>query len=150
MLDKLVPELALAVDSKPDTAVPSAAAIGAADATSAATLTGDQKEAADAFATVFDSTAGIDAKAALLAEPELVKTAAEAYTQAGSAMGGISLKPTAAVIDGDSATITYDVLFGSAVAYQSLDKTINRVNGKWVVPTKVFCEFLTAARVPCP
>jgi iron complex transport system substrate-binding protein len=150
VLDKLVPELAVAVDGKPDTAVPSAAAIGAAAPAGAATLTGDENVAADTFATVFDSTVGFDAKAALLAEPDVVKAAAEAYTKAGSAMGGITLKPTAAAITGDSATITYDVLFGSAVAYQSLTKTINRVNGNWVVPTTVFCEFLTAARVPCP
>lgn len=150
VLEKLVPELALAVDGKPDTPVPSATAIGAAPAPAAANLSGDEKVAADAFATVFDSTVGFDAKAALLAEPEVVKQAAEAYAQAGSAMGGISLRPTAVAITGDSATITYDVLFGPEPAYQALTKTIDRVNGKWIVATKEFCEFLTAARVPCP
>jgi hypothetical protein len=32
-------------------------------------------------------------------------------------------------ITGDSATITYDVLFGREPAYRALTKTINRVNG---------------------
>ena len=33
------------------------------------------------------------------------------------------------MIDGDQATVTYDVLFGGQPAYQDLSKTITRVDG---------------------
>ena len=105
---------------------------------------------ANAFAAVFDSTVAFDTKKTSLAEPDVVRTAAEAYAKAGSAMGGISLKPTAVAIQGDAATVTYDVLFGGTAAYKDLSKPIARVEGRWVVATKEFCAFLSSARVACP
>ena len=168
LLTKLVPELALAVDGKPATVVPSAtllarpggspttsagataATTASAPAAAASTLTPEQQTVAEAFAAVFDSKVAFDAKSSSLAEPTVVRTAAEAYGKAGSAMGGIILKPTAVAIQGDTAVITYDVLFGGTAAYKDLSKTITRVDGHWVVPTKEFCAFLSSARVPCP
>ena len=163
-LQRLVPELALAVDGDPATAVPSAAAIATATSAAGATTTSlapaasaagaaldaDQQAAADAFASVFDSKVAYADKAAHIAGADSVAAAAQAYASAGSAMGGISLKPTAVAIAGDAATVTYDVLFGTATAYSALSEQIDRVNGQWVVSTKVFCGFLTQARVPCP
>lgn len=163
VLDKLVPELALAVDGDPRTVVPSAAAMALDDASATASTTGgttdtaqapeldaDEQAAADAFATVFDSTVAFAEKSAFIAQPDAVKAAAEAYASAGSAMGGISLEPTAVTIEGDTATVTYDVLFGTETAYSDLTETIERVGDAWVVSTEKFCSFLTQARVPCP
>ncbi len=170
VLEKLVPELALAVDGDPSTAVPSAAvpsaaAIGLADDTTPtstasddmtadsaaeATFDADQQAAADAFATVFDSNVSFDDKAEFIADPDAVKAAAEAYSAAGASMGGISLAPTAVAIEGDTATITYDVLFGAAAAYEDLTETIERSGESWVVSNEKFCGFLTQARVACP
>ena len=99
---------------------------------------------------VFDSDVPFADKAAHLENAEALQAAAEAYTGAGSAMGGITLEPTNVAIDGDTATVTYDVLFGGAPAYQDLSKTINRTDGVWIVPQAAFCEFLSSARVPCP
>ena len=79
-----------------------------------------------------------------------MRTAVDAYTAAGSTMGGITLEATAVVITGDEALVTYDVLFGGTAAYQDLDKTLVRVGDDWVVPQAAFCELLTSARVPCP
>jgi iron complex transport system substrate-binding protein len=155
VLEKLVPELALAVDGDRSTAVPSAAAIGLADDTSPTDDTGptfdaDQQAAADAFATVFDSNSAFEDKAEFIAGPDAVRTAAEAYSSAGATMGGISLAPTAVAIEGDTATITYDVLFGTTAAYEDLTETIERSGESWVVSNEKFCGFLTQARVSCP
>lgn len=152
LLENLVPELALAVDGDPATAVPSAAAIGSGGgATPSATGDeADEQAAIDAFTAVFDSAVPFADKADLLENGAALQAAAEAYTAAGESMGGITLAPTGVVIDGDTATITYDVLFGGAAAYEALTKTITRVDGAWIVSQAAFCEFLSSARVACP
>ena len=61
---------------------------------------------------MFDSTVPFEEKAPNLENAESLRTAAEAYSAAGSAMGGITLDPTSVVVNGDEATVTYDVLFG--------------------------------------
>jgi iron complex transport system substrate-binding protein len=65
-------------------------------------------------------------------------------------MGGISLVPTSSSVDGDTATITYDVLFGDQAAYNDLTGLIDNVDGTWVVPRTEFCSFMASARTPCP
>ena len=65
-------------------------------------------------------------------------------------MGGISLVPTAVVIDGDTATVTYDVMFGDSAAYTALTGEINNVDGGWIVPRSEFCSFMASARNACP
>ena len=61
---------------------------------------------------MFDSEVPFDDKAANLENASALEAAAEAYAEAGSAMGGITLEATDVVIEGDTATVTYDVLFG--------------------------------------
>ena len=152
LLENLVPELALAVDGDPATVVPSAERIGHAGAEGAAPAADDDEAAAagEAFTTVFDSTVPFAEKAEWLENSEALQAAAEAYSAAGESMGGIALAPTAVVVDGATATITYDVLFGGTPAYEALTSTITKVDGAWVVSQAAFCEFLTSARVACP
>jgi iron complex transport system substrate-binding protein len=150
LLAKLVPELALAVDGKPSTPVPSAAVLRPATPAASPATGEDAAAASEAFRLVFDSSVPFDAKSKHLAEPDVVRTAADAYTKAGSAMGGIALKPTSTTVSGTTATITYDVLFGGTAAYQNLSKTIDKVGDSWKVSTATFCGFLSSARVACP
>lgn len=152
LLETFVPELALAVDGKTSTPVPSAAKLSPAPpaaATSAASAD-DETAAAEAFRMVFDSSVAFDQKSQYLVEPEALRTASDGYTKAGSSMGGISLKPTATRVNGSTATITYDVLFGPTAAYQNLSKTIDKVGDTWKVSMATFCAFLSSARVACP
>jgi iron complex transport system substrate-binding protein len=65
-------------------------------------------------------------------------------------MGGISLAPTAVAVDGDTATVTYDVMFGDRAAYSDLEGVITLVDGTWVVPRAEFCSFMSSARISCP
>ena len=64
-------------------------------------------------------------------------------------MGGIALKPTAVTVDGDTATVTYDVMFGGTAAYQDLTGTITKVGDTWQVTKVDFCGFMASARTPC-
>ena len=150
VIDELVPELALAVDGDPSTVVPSALALDA-DAESTGDFDDDeQAAAADAWSTVFDSTVGFDDKAPYLEAADELRETVESYTTAGDAMGGISLAPTAVAVDGDAATITYDVLFGETAAYTALEGVIARIDGVWTVGRDEFCTFMASARNACP
>jgi iron complex transport system substrate-binding protein len=149
VIEHLVPELALAVDGDPTTVVPSAALIapegaatdGSADAETAA---------ADAWTLVFDSAVPFEDKAAHIEDADALRSTIEAYTTAGDAMGGITLVPTAVTVDGDSASVTYDVMFGGTAAYTALTGTISLIDGTWVVSRAEFCGFMSSARNACP
>lgn len=149
LLDELVPMLADAVAGK-------GAAGGAATTTPAGTattaavaMTAEEQAAADAYELVFDSNADIAAKSAYLADAAALTPTLEAYKAAGSAMGGIKLDVTTVAVSGDSATTTYDVLFGSTAAYKALSGTIRKTGGTWTVSREDFCSFMASARTPC-
>lgn len=111
--------------------------------------TEDEAAAMAAFAVVFDSAADYADKADYLEDAENLETSNTAYTEGGEAMGGIALDPTAALVDGDSAVITYDVYFGENAAYTDLERSIERVDGVWTVSRDSYCDFLAQARTPC-
>jgi iron complex transport system substrate-binding protein len=99
---------------------------------------------------VFDSTVTFADKAAHMEDADALQATVESYTTAGSAMGGISLVPTDVVIDGDTATVTYDVMFGESAAYTALTGEISNVAGTWTVSRAEFCSFMVSARNACP
>ena len=103
----------------------------------------------DAWAIVFDSTVDIADKAPHLEDAASLEASNAAYSGAGEGLGGISLEPTAAQIEGDVATITYNVLFGEAAAYEDLTGEIHLVDGTWTVSREQYCGFLASARTPC-
>jgi iron complex transport system substrate-binding protein len=117
--------------------------------TVAPTFTGDEADVAAAWALVFDSTTDFEDKLPHLDDAESLASTVEAYTATGDGFGGISLVPTAVTIDGDAATVTYDVIFGGNPAYSDITGTINLVNSSWVVPRSEFCSFMASARVGC-
>lgn len=151
VIDDLVPELALAVDGDPTTEVPSVGLLAEAEpGTSGEDLGDDEQAAADAWSRVFDSTVGYDDKAAHLDDAAALEATVAAYTTAGEAMGGITLEPTRVVVDGDSATVTYDVMFDGTAAYTALEGEITRTDGVWTVSRDEFCTFMASARNACP
>ncbi|HSL57978.1 MAG TPA: hypothetical protein VK866_09070 [Acidimicrobiales bacterium] len=134
------------------TAAPPEDADPAADDTLADdTAVGDPAEAAAAaWSAVFDSSVPFEDKAPHLADAEALRSTAEAYAGTGNGMGGISLAPSEVVVDGDTATVTYDVLFGGNAAYEDQTGSISLVDGTWVVSRDEFCSFMSSARTPCP
>lgn len=153
VIEHLVPELALAVDGDPATAVPSAAAIAPDGATAGTsedvTSAADDDAAAAAWSLVFDSSVPFADKADHLENAAALQATVEAYTVAGESMGGITLVPTDTVVDGDTATITYDVMFGGTAAYTALTGEIALVDGTWTVSQAEFCAFMASARNAC-
>ena len=129
----------------PDTTEPADTTAAAAPA-----LDADAEAAALAWTAAFDSTTGFDEKAPYIADAEALRATIEAYTPAGEAVGGIALSPTDVVVDGDTATITYDVMFAGQPAYQGQEGVAERVDGAWQVSRDEFCGFMAAARNPCP
>ena len=136
----------------PATAVPSAAVITPDGGASTAEPGDDAAAAAasDVWRLVFDSSIGFDEKAPHIEDAEALEATVEAYTTAGAAMRGITLEPTEVIVDGDTATVTYDVMFGGTAAYTALSGVITLVDGSWVVSRTEFCGFMASARNACP
>ena len=109
----------------------------------------EAQAAMDAWATVFDSGVDFADKAPHLEDAVSLEVSNQRYQEAGESLGGITLEPSAAAIDGDTATITYDVLFGGTAAYSDLDGIVTLVDGAWVVGRDEYCGFLASARTPC-
>ena len=151
VLEALVPELALAVDGDPATVVPSALDIGTVgDAAARDQRRHRRRSSRSGVHRGLRLDRGVRRQGAHLEDADALKATVEAYTTAGSAMGGISLVPTATVVDGDTATITYDVLFGTASAYTDQTGTITKIGDVWVVSKTDFCSFMASARNACP
>lgn len=110
----------------------------------------EQQNAAAVWSLVFDSAVAFDEKAPHIEDAAALQPTIEAYTAAGEGMGGIMLEPTAVVIEGDHAAITFDVKFGGQVAYGALDGEMDRVDGVWVISRDQFCSFMASARNACP
>jgi ketosteroid isomerase-like protein len=109
----------------------------------------DEDAAGEAVSTVFDSAVPFDDKVALIEGGEAHRADHEAYVGAANGVGGITVEPTDVAVDGDTATVTYRVLFGGNEAYADLTMDVTRVDGEWIVPTSAFCGFLASARTPC-
>ncbi|MCY4273741.1 MAG: hypothetical protein OXF00_13995 [bacterium] len=124
---------------------PTAAATPVATADTAS----DGQAAMDAWALVFDSAVDFSEKTSHLEDAASLESSNAGYAVAAQALGGIRLEPTAAEVDGDAATITYNVLFGENPAYEDLTGEIQRVNATWTVSREAYCGFLSSARAPC-
>jgi iron complex transport system substrate-binding protein len=109
----------------------------------------DEDAAGLAVQSVFDSTVAFDDKVASLEGGEAHRADHDAYVGAAGAVGGIAVEPTDVAVDGDTATVTYRVLFAGNEMYKDLTMDVTRVDGSWVVPTDAFCGFLASARTPC-
>jgi iron complex transport system substrate-binding protein len=131
-------------------AVADASAPAAGDEAAAGSTGGGETEAAAAaWSVVFDSTTRFEDKAPHLEDADALASTIEGYAEAGSMMGGISLAPTDVTVDGDVATITYDVLFGENPAYGDQTGELTLVDGVWTVSREEFCGFMASARNPC-
>lgn len=104
----------------------------------------------EVYRIVFDSSIPFDEKLPYLEDAEQLRGVFEEYAAAAENFGGIRLDPTAVEIDGDTAEVTYDVMFGEQAAYSDLTGDAVRVDGVWSVTRGRFCAFMSSARVSCP
>lgn len=136
----------------PTTTAAPTTAMAPATTTAAPSFAPDSPEgmAAEAWRVVFDSSADFADKAAHLEESVVLEATNAAYMEGAARFGGFKLDPTAVEIDGDTATVTYDVLFGETVQYTDLTGTLTLADGVWTVSRTAYCGFLASARTPCP
>lgn len=125
---------------------------GAPGATAAANFAAGSPEAAvaTAYRTVFDSSLTYDAKAMFLEDAAALQPTVTAYTTVAARFGGFRLEPTAVTVNGTTASLVYDVYFGTNPQYRDQKGTASFVDGTWKVSRAEFCSFMTSARNPCP
>ena len=82
----------------------------------------DEAAVAEAWTTVFDSSVAADAKAPFLEDPAAAAPTLAAYATTGQMMQGITLAPTDVTVDGDTATVTYDILFAGTAGLRGPDR----------------------------
>jgi iron complex transport system substrate-binding protein len=99
---------------------------------------------------VFSSETGYDEKAPYIDDPAGLEETVAAYQETGESMGGVALLPTAVVINGQTADVTYDLLFGGTPTYPDLTGDAVLIDDTWKVTRVMFCAMMTSARVGCP
>ncbi len=99
---------------------------------------------------VFSSKTGYDEKEPYLDDPTGLEETVAKYQETGESMGGVELAPTSVVINGDSADVTYDLLFGGTPTYPDLTGDAVLIDGTWKITRDMFCAMMASARVGCP
>ena len=103
----------------------------------------------EAFRLVYGSETEWNEKQPHLENASQLRNANQAYRIGAEDNGGITLRPKSAQIEGNKATVVYDVYFGDAPAYNDLQRSLYLVEGIWQVTESDFCDFLSAAQTPC-
>lgn len=103
-----------------------------------------------AYEIVFSSETGYEEKAPYIVDPEGLEETVAQYQETGESMGGVELVPTSVTIDGDTAVVIYDLLFGGTPSYPDLtgDAVLNE--STWKITREMFCAMMASARVGCP
>ncbi len=99
---------------------------------------------------VFSSETGYDEKAPYLEDPAGLEQTVADYQETGESMGGVALAPTAVTINGETADVTYDLLFGGTPTYPDLAGDAVLVDDTWKITREMFCAMMASARVGCP
>ncbi|NNC91734.1 MAG: hypothetical protein HKN80_04520, partial [Acidimicrobiia bacterium] len=73
-----------------------------------------------AYTIALDSVSTYEEKAPFIDDPSGLEETVAGYLETGTSMGGIGVLPTAVAIDGDTAVVTYDLLFGGNPTYPDL------------------------------
>ena len=99
---------------------------------------------------VFSSTTGYDEKAPYIDDPEGLEQTVADYQETGESMGGVELAPTSVTINGDTADVIYDLLFGGTPTYPDLTGDAVLADDTWKITREMFCAMMASARVGCP
>ena len=110
----------------------------------------DAAEITAIYEIVFSSDTTYEEKAPLIDDPSGLEETVDQYMETGESMGGVGLVATGITVSGDSAEVTYDLLFGGNPTYPDLTGDAIRVDGTWLVTREMFCSIMTSARVGCP
>jgi hypothetical protein len=99
---------------------------------------------------VFSSETGYDEKVPYIDDPTGLEQTVADYQETGESMGGVALVPSSVTINGDTADVTYDLLFGGTPTYPDLTGDAVLIDDTWKVTRVMFCAMMASARVGCP
>ncbi|MDH3296186.1 MAG: hypothetical protein OER95_17850 [Acidimicrobiia bacterium] len=103
-----------------------------------------------AYTIALDSVSTYEEKAPYIEDPSGLEETVAEYLKTGASMGGIGVLPTAVAIDGDTAVVTYDLLFGGNPTYPDLTGDAVKTTDGWKITRAGFCSLMSSARVGCP
>ena len=103
-----------------------------------------------AYQIAFDSLSDFETKAPYIDDPSGLEETVALYLVTGETMGGIGVVVKEVTVDGDAATLVYDLLFNDNPTYPDLDGRAVRTEVGWQVPRGAFCGLMASARVGCP
>ena len=110
----------------------------------------DVDEITLAYEIVFSSETTYEEKAPLIDDPTGLEETVAKYQETGESMGGVGMAAKSVTINGDTADVTYDLLFGGTPSYTDLPGDAVLIDGTWKVTRTMFCSLMTSARVGCP
>jgi hypothetical protein len=103
-----------------------------------------------AYTTALDSMTPYEDKAGFIEDPTGLEETVAKYLETGQSMGGIGVEVSGVEITGETAVVTYDLLFGGNPTYPDLTGDAVMVDGVWVITRTGFCSLMSSARVGCP
>jgi hypothetical protein len=102
------------------------------------------------YAVAFDSTTTFEEKALVLVDSAGLEETVAAYAATGESVGGVTTEVNAVVIDGDTAQVTYTLMFAGNPTYPGLEGDAVRTDDGWRISRDMFCGIMSSARVGCP
>ena len=103
-----------------------------------------------AYTIALDSVTPYEDKVPYIDDPTGLEETVATYLATGESMGGIGVLPTAVTIDGDTAVVFYDLLFGGNPTYPDLTGPAVKTADGWKITREGFCSLMSSARVGCP
>ncbi len=110
----------------------------------------DVDEIVAVYAAAFDSTTSFEEKAAVIDGADGLEETVASYATTGETMGGVTTQVDAVSIDGDTASVTYTLMFAGNPTYPGLQGDAIRTAEGWKISREMFCGIMTSARVGCP
>ncbi|MEX1124158.1 MAG: hypothetical protein WD895_06615 [Acidimicrobiia bacterium] len=104
----------------------------------------------EVYGIAFDSATTFEEKAVVLVDAAGLEETVTAYATTGEAMGGVTTEVNAVVIEGDTAEVTYTLMFADIPTYSGLKGDAVRTADGWKISRAMFCGIMTSARVGCP
>jgi hypothetical protein len=103
-----------------------------------------------AYTTALDSVSPYEVKEPFIDDPSGLAETVAKYLSTGESMGGIGVAVTGVNIDGDTAKVTYDLLFAGNPTYPGLTGDAVKTAEGWKITRAGFCSLMSSARVGCP
>ncbi len=102
------------------------------------------------YSIAFDSTTTFEEKAAVLVDAAGLEDTVAAYAATGESVGGVTTEVNAVVIEGETAEVTYTLMFAANPTYPGLKGDAVLTEDGWKISRDMFCGIMSSARVGCP